>query len=107
MQTEAQVRHYKSNKAAYKERNLQRRLERKTWFSNEVKKNLACLECGESDPVCLDFHHRDQTTKLESVSKLLTDLRSKTKILAEVAKCDVLCANCHRKLHGKLFNDAV
>jgi hypothetical protein len=41
----------------------------------------------------LDFHHRSE--KLRSVSTM-RDL-AKASILAEIAKCDVLCGNCHRK----------
>jgi hypothetical protein len=60
---------------------------------------VACSKCGENNPACLDFHHRDPNKKADSVSSMLSrGLRLKT-ILKEVAKCEVLCANCHRKEH--------
>lgn len=57
-----------------------------------------CVKCGEQHPACLDFHHRNgKTDKLGDIGTLR---RFDTKrMLAEIAKCDVLCANCHRKHH--------
>ena len=42
----------------------------------------------------MDFDHRDGTTKVSSVTRLIN--RSIEVLLAEVAKCDIVCANCHR-----------
>jgi len=57
-----------------------------------------CVRCGESDLACLDFHHRDNGTTKDA--DIATMRRFGTKrLLAEIAKCDVLCANCHRKHH--------
>ena len=46
----------------------------------------------------LDFHHRDPATKINRIADMI-DRCSKAKILAEIQKCDCLCANCHRILH--------
>jgi hypothetical protein len=43
----------------------------------------------------MDFDHRPGTTKLGEISKKLYFLGEK-KLLAEIAKCDLVCANCHR-----------
>ena len=52
-----------------------------------------CVDCGEVDPVVLDFDHlRD---KVADVSAMLG--RAWATIEAEIAKCDVVCANCHRR----------
>ena len=67
---------------------------RRFLFLNGLKKS--CQICGENDLRCLDFHHRDPSTKLFAPG---TGTRSMDKLLEEVGKCDVLCANCHRKLH--------
>lgn len=56
----------------------------------------ACIDCGETDKRCLDFHHRDPDTKDRNVSATWLTW-GKERILAEIAKCDVICANCHRK----------
>ena len=54
-----------------------------------------CIECGESNPVVLEFHHRGGKDK--AVSELVGGGYSIATIQAEIDKCDVLCANCHRK----------
>ena len=56
-----------------------------------------CVRCGEADPACLDFHHRDPTQKLGHIGEFRKF--GMERLLTEIAKCDVLCANCHRKLH--------
>jgi hypothetical protein len=56
-----------------------------------------CLVCGEKDPNVLDFHHVDPKLKKENV-KSMSD-RTEEKVLAEIEKCVILCANCHRRLH--------
>ena len=63
-----------------------------------------CLHCGMKDPVCLDFHHRDPETKDYPVSQMLT--YGWKRIMEEVDKCIVLCANCHRKEHARLKREA-
>lgn len=65
-----------------------------------IKSKLGCKECGETHPACLDFHHRDPSSKVSDVSNLVGCASWKT-VLREIEKCFVLCANCHRKLHYK------
>ena len=55
-----------------------------------------CIDCGEVDLIVLEFDHRDPSTKRMAVSSLLR-YSSWTLIEAEIAKCDVRCANCHRR----------
>jgi len=57
-----------------------------------------CVRCGESDLACLDFHHRDGGITKEGHIGFIRRF-SVERILAEIVKCDVLCANCHRKHH--------
>lgn len=76
-----------------------RREELKRWFREEFLPTLSCKECGENHPACLDFHHKDPAEKEAGVARLLHDTRSKNRLLREIAKCEVLCANCHRKHH--------
>lgn len=56
-----------------------------------------CVDCGESNPLCLDFDHV-RGTKEMNVSKALrkTGTWSIDRLLNEIRKCEVRCANCHR-----------
>ena len=56
-----------------------------------------CDDCGRIYPSCaMDFHHRDASTKDRKVARGLRLLYSLPRVVAEIEKCDVLCANCHR-----------
>lgn len=57
----------------------------------------SCVDCGEKDPVVLDFDHDDPTKKFKSVSKMLSGHYSWASVLNEIKKCKVRCANCHRR----------
>lgn len=61
-------------------------------------KHKPCIDCGNSyPPCCMDFDHRDPTTKLRAVSEMVVNrMCAREKILEEIAKCDLVCANCHR-----------
>lgn len=65
----------------------------------EIKTASGCTQCTEKHPACLDFHHKDPSTKLFEVSGRGLTNHSRSAILDEIAKCEVLCANCHRKHH--------
>lgn len=56
-----------------------------------------CADCGTDDRRVLDFHHRDPEKKTGGVRSMLS--HSLERLLAEAAKCDILCANCHRIRH--------
>ena len=58
-----------------------------------------CAVCGESEPACLDFHHLDPATKDFTIGEASSHGASWNKVKIEIAKCLVLCANCHRKVH--------
>lgn len=65
----------------------------------EDKARRGCADCGERDPVVLDFHHRDPSTKTFSFGETAQLLRSRKRLAEEMAKCDVVCSNCHRRRH--------
>ena len=60
-------------------------------------KNQPCQDCGGSFPTpVMEFDHTDSTTKREAVSTMVETGMSQKAILTEIAKCDLVCANCHR-----------
>ena len=73
-------------------------------FVLEIKNNSFCKECGENHISTLDFHHRDSSEKDFDISLMAGLGKSKKLILEEIEKCDVLCSNCHRKLHYNIKN---
>ena len=64
--------------------------------------DFQCETCKEGHPAVLDFHHINDD-KEGNISRMVSDTISKDRILAEIDKCIVLCANCHRKLHWDIY----
>ncbi|MEW6125870.1 MAG: hypothetical protein AB1757_02305 [Acidobacteriota bacterium] len=56
-----------------------------------------CVDCGETDPIVLEFDHLQKESKLSEVSRLISDLRPWRIIEVEINKREVRCANCHRR----------
>ena len=57
-----------------------------------------CVDCGESDLRVLEFDHREGADKLSEVTLLISAIVSWERIMEEIEKCDVRCANCHRRV---------
>lgn len=89
--------HYLANRQRYVERARLRkhavRLAR-TEFLIHYFEDHPCVDCGETDPVVLEFDHLGG--KAFTISTELA-YRSWETILAEIEKCQVVCANCHRR----------
>ena len=92
------------NKAAKKKWYLEHKDYYKKHFDNRIArhktivreaKNVPCMDCRQIYPFfVMDFDHRDDVVKDMEISKLV---RYGTKrLLEEIAKCEVVCANCHR-----------
>jgi len=87
--------HYRKNKSKYKE-NLRRRQKIAHDFINDIKSKNPCKDCGKKYPFyIMEFDHRNPNTKRDAVSKLRRHCSHKT-ISKEIAKCDLLCSNCHQ-----------
>ena len=56
-----------------------------------------CVDCGESDPVVLEFDHKPDAGKAANVSDMTSRRLSLAAVFREVSKCEVRCANCHRR----------
>ena len=62
-----------------------------------------CVDCGEVDPVVLDFDHVRGEKRSDIAIMVHTGFSWKT-VEAEIAKCEVRCANCHRRKTAKERN---
>jgi len=96
-QRQYQTDYYQKNKVKFRKRLRKRRIITRKWIE-EYKKNSACKECGENHVAVLDFHHY-KGDKDRTISDMVKSCFDIEKIKKEIAKCQVLCANCHRKLH--------
>lgn len=98
--------HYEANKEAMKARAKQH-----NQTQNEVLRGVAyeyllehpCVDCGERDPVVLQFDHRDGVEKLGTISHMISKAVGMRTLVDEIAKCDVRCANCHQRRTAHKF----
>jgi hypothetical protein len=98
--------HYLGNRTAYKARaaasnaitKAQNRARLRSLLSGAV-----CLDCGVRDLAVLEFDHRKPQDKRNDVSSLIGTAFSWASISREIAKCDVVCPNCHRKRTARHF----
>ncbi|MCK9429018.1 MAG: hypothetical protein M0R17_03270 [Candidatus Omnitrophica bacterium] len=96
--TKRRLKYYQDHKI--EEKNTRKTYENgiREWYI-DLKKTLSCKNCRDDRWYVLDFHHVDPANKDFEVSMM--GRCSKTKILEEIDKCIILCANCHRELHFK------
>jgi hypothetical protein len=86
--------HYRRRKRLYLDRNLRAYNERRLMVI--AAKSRPCVDCGVQYPYyVMDFDHREGVTKEFSLHRVQN--ATKRAILREIAKCDVVCANCHRE----------
>ena len=86
--------HYEDNKSALIQKSAARRQEMidKVWA---YKQGKVCADCPQDDPRTFEFDHV-RGEKLGNVSTMALNGCSWEKISEEIAKCDVVCASCHR-----------
>ena len=90
----------------WKDLNKKKAYENKRYHTRKdlVKKakDKPCMDCGNKYPYfVMDFDHRDPSLKKFNISQSLN--RSNKDVFEEIAKCDVVCANCHRlRTHAPL-----
>jgi hypothetical protein len=90
--------HYLENKEAYVAKASKNKFNAKLKNYQQMNEYLAshpCLDCGESDPLVLEFDH---VGAKEADIAYLVQRRSWKRIMEEIEKCEVRCANCHRKV---------
>jgi hypothetical protein len=92
----------KEHYAANRQRYIDQARIRKRALSRERIRHLLqffqehpCVDCGEADPIVLEFDHL-RGDKSFTIGTALHS-RNMQSILDEIAKCEVVCANCHRR----------
>jgi hypothetical protein len=94
-----QAAHYDRNRKRHIERVRQDNTRRKALAAAELESYLRahpCIECGTEDVRVLELDHREGELKSANVSAMVGTGLPWSRILGEIAKCDVRCANCHR-----------
>ena len=98
-QKKASAAHYKKHKEQYKLKAKRRNRNQRKWareFVHRIKSKLSCVDCGESDPIVLEFDHICGE-KIHNIADMVNQSYSIETIKNEIRKCQVRCANCHRK----------
>lgn len=89
--------HYAANRQLYIDQaaaQKQRLRRERTIYLLDFFETHPCVDCGERDPIVLEFDHlRDKSF---AIGPHLCR-RSWKAILREIRKCEVVCANCHRR----------
>lgn len=96
----ASVRHGKKKKMPCRSCSQRYQAERRAprqAVADKIKMDAGCMDCGLRPKYAqvLEFDHRPDETKLFHVSDRMTSGTMES-MLAEIAKCDIVCANCHR-----------
>lgn len=88
---------YAANKSEHKQdvyRLRRIRLEEIRTYIRQLKESTPCTDCGRNYPwYVMDFDHiRDKTDTVSQIARHQT----LTRVIEEIAKCEIRCANCHR-----------
>jgi hypothetical protein len=103
---EASRAYYWRNPAAYKARTAANNVRFRARNREKLRAYLAaskCADCGISDFAVLELDHRDPRDKRHDISELAQHAGSLAALVREIAKCDVVCANCHRRRTARYF----
>lgn len=97
-QREASRRHYAKHRdkviANAKDYSKIARERIKAYIRDYLKAN-PCVDCGEANTIVLEFDHiRDKDFNISDATRKGVSMK---KLKDEIAKCEVRCANCHRK----------
>jgi len=91
-------RHYWANPEAKRAKNLvirNRQIQRDREYIKSVKDMVSCVDCGVAYPhYVMQFDHTSDD-KSHNISDMVSDGKSIKSIDEEIAKCEIVCANCH------------
>jgi len=86
--------HYEANKSQYFQRNQRTRKRAKAKLM-EQKADTPCTDCGQKfHPYIMEFDHLDPSTKISAIGRM--NAASGRTFTEELAKCELVCANCHK-----------
>ena len=97
-QAAASKRHYEANKSKIKQRSKKRNRKQRNAnraYVDKIKAQSSCVDCGESNPLVLDFDHVSGD-KICDISTMVYRSYCVESIQKEIDKCEVRCSNCHR-----------
>lgn len=98
--------YYQKNKDKAYEYNKVKWDKRYELFYNEVYVGKSCERCGFNDIRALELHHKDPNNKDFTIGSVIRTKKWED-LMNEVAKCEILCANCHKIEHsGRYRNQA-
>ena len=104
-QKEYQQKHHQRTKKKKRKQQNQLKDKRQHLVLEEMQRRGGkCAKCGFSDIRALDWHHLDPNEKVNSISEMVRDRVSMDKLQAELDKCELICANCHRIEEQRLGN---
>lgn len=90
-------------RAAQKRQNTKNSIERARKYVFDYLAEHPCEDCGEDDPVVLQFDHIDPSTKTGNIADWVAQGHGVDKIAREITKCSVRCANCHLRRTAEQF----
>jgi 5-methylcytosine-specific restriction endonuclease McrA len=89
---------YLANRELHLERSRKRHEAKRSAIRAFIAEYLSrhpCVDCGETDPIVLDFDHVGE--KSFGIGSAVQRLIPLERVKAEIEKCEIRCANCHRR----------
>jgi 5-methylcytosine-specific restriction endonuclease McrA len=99
--------HYQRYGDLYRQRAKARREKVRAELQTNLLQYLSdkrCVKCGENDPVVLEFDHLLPAEKSFGIARAISNGMKWPMILGEIKKCQILCANCHKRKTAQEFN---
>ncbi|MEO5635400.1 MAG: hypothetical protein ABIS26_01890 [Candidatus Paceibacterota bacterium] len=96
--------HYNNNRQYYLDKTKKRNILLRKMINSYLLKYLVshpCIDCGEKDPAVLEFDHKGEMPKFRAISQLVRLQYPIEVIQLEIDKCEIRCANCHRRKTAK------
>ena len=101
-----QKQHYLDHKDVYRIKRRANSVKVRNQNRNHILQYLEshpCIDCGETDPIVLEFDHRMDSTKRNNIGNMLSGAAAWTSIWTEIQKCEVRCSNCHKRKTARDF----